>query len=130
MIDWVIGQKETILIVVPVFLTYVIYFIMYKLTKSKWKAIHLSVQSTALFYVVASILLVDSLFQLKTMSYIIIFHLFLLAIILIRQRYSQTEIILYDGIRLLFRLSFLIFSISYMILILYRAFIFIYQFFA
>lgn len=122
MVDWIRSNLIIILILSPIFTTYLIYFFILKISKKKWKAIHISVQMSVVLYVIAVILIVNHLFHVNMTSYVIIFHLFLLAIILIKQRYSQTEIILYDGIRLLLRLSFLIFSVSYILLTIYYVF--------
>lgn len=119
MVDWLKSNIDTILIFSPIFFTYLIYFIVLKISRKRWKAVHVSVQITAVLYIIAVILIVNHLFQVKITSYVIIFLIFLLAVILIKQRYSQTEIILYDGIRLLLRWSFLIFSVSYICLGLY-----------
>src|SRR5699024_10103267 len=119
MVDWLKSNIDTILIFSPIFFTYFIYFIVLKVSWKRWKAIHVSVQITAVLYIIAVTLIVNNLFQVNLISYVIISLIFLLAIILIQQRYSQTEIILYDGIRLLLRWSFLLFAVSYICLGLY-----------
>jgi len=113
MIPNITNQIPLILMVIPILLTYVSYKGIYVIRKKKWKAIHLSVQFTAIFYVIAVSIMIKVIFQLNVTSYIIIFHIAMLSILLIIQWKTKTEVILIDGLKLLFRLSFLIFFLPY-----------------
>lgn len=113
MIENITKQLPLILMIIPILLTYVTYKVIYLVYKKKWKAIHLSVQYTAIFYVIAVTIMINVLFQLNVASYMIIFHIALLSILLIIQWKTKTEVMLFDGLKLLFRLSFLIFFLSY-----------------
>src|SRR5690625_2704449 len=117
----------TIFICIPIIFTYVFYKIVYIFKKNKWRAIHLSVQFTAIFYIIAVTLMIYDSFQLKVSSYILIFHIVLLAIFLIIQWKTKTEVILLDGLKILLRISFLIFFVIYICLFTYKLFDFIYR---
>src|SRR5690625_4657899 len=127
MIQKLVHYLPTILIIIPMIVTYIFYKITYILSKNKWRAIHISVQFTAIFYVVAVTIMMSNIFDFNVFSYILIFHIALLAIFLIIQWKTRIEVILRDGLKLLLRLSFLIFLILYVCLALYILFDIIYQ---
>jgi len=127
MIQKLVHYLPTILMIIPMIVTYIFYKITYILSKNKWRAIHISVQFTAIFYVVAVTIMMSNIFDFNVFSYILIFHIALLAIFLIIQWKTRIEVILRDGLKLLLRLSFLIFLILYVCLALYILFDIIYQ---
>jgi len=127
MIQNIIEQIPIILIIIPIILTYCFFKVVYLFRKNKWRAIHLSVQLTTIFYVIAITIMINELFQLNVTSYMIIFHIALLAILLIIQWKTKTEVILYDGLKIMSRLSFLIFFLFYICLSIYMLFNLIYQ---
>jgi len=120
-------QLPFVLMGIPIIFTYIFYKFTYFLSKNKWKAIHLSTQTTAIFYIVAVTLIIHNLFQLNVISYMLIFHIIVLAILLIIQWKTKIEVILLDGLKTLLRLSFLIFFATYICLSFYMLFDIIYQ---
>src|SRR5690625_5287896 len=89
-------QLPFVLMGIPIIFTYIFYKFTYFLSKNKWKAIHLSTQTTAIFYIVAVTLIIHNLFQLNVISYMLIFHIIVLEIILIIYWYTIIDVNLYD----------------------------------
>lgn len=104
----------------PVVSTILLYSISTFLYKHRWKAIHLSVQGSAIFYVIAVILLLEKLIQISIIGYALIFIILVLAIILIIQWKTKTEVVLKDGLKVLTRICFLLFGVIYVLLISYE----------
>jgi|SRR5690625_375335 len=122
----IIHNLPFILIVIPIFLTFTFYQIMYLISKQRWKAIHFSVQASTIFYIAAVVVLLDKWIEQPLTGYILIGLILTLSIILIIQWKIHTEVILRNGLKLLARISFLIFFIAYIILISYEVIQFIY----
>lgn len=109
----------TFLIIIPIFSTWLFYIIGKKFQKYEWKAFRFAVNWTTIFYVIATNILLYQLFNQQFIGITVIVMLFLLAIILIIQRKKRTEVILWKGIKLLWRICFLIFFVVYILLIIY-----------
>lgn len=125
MLEMIVKYGPYILMGMPIFLSLFIYYISVRLSGSKWKAIHKSVQMTAIFYIIAVALLIKLMFDLRFIGYISIFLIVMLGTILIIQWKKNTEVVLLNGLRLLWRISFLIFFILYVGLITYMIVLFI-----
>jgi len=111
---------------IPIFKTLIVYFIIYKITRHRWKAIHISVQWTAIFYIIAVTILLQKIFAYDFISIILISLILMLAIILIIQRNLHTEVLLGKGLKVLARFSFLLFGCIYILLIIYEIIDYIY----
>lgn len=116
--EWMI-YGPIILVCIPVLMTILFYQIYFRVKKNKWGAIHFSVQYSVIFYIIANTILLNWIFLKNFSGIIIIFLIVLLSVILIIQRRDKTEVALKQGIVVLSRLSFLIFSIIYVGLLLY-----------
>jgi len=114
-------------VTIPIFTTLLVYYVVKKITKQKWKAIHISVQATAIFYIVAVTILLQRLLQVQLVGIILISLILLLAIILIIQWKQETEVVLTKGLKVLTRFSFLVFGFLYVGLIIYEIIVFIYD---
>lgn len=109
----------TFLMIIPIFSTWLFYVIGKKFRKYEWKAFQFAVNWTTIFYLIATNILLYQIFEQQFIGITIIVMLFLLAIILIIQRKKRTEVVLWKGIKLLWRLCFLIFFVAYVLLIIY-----------
>lgn len=109
-----------ILVMIPLFSTIILYFIMKWISHHPWKAIHFSTQWSAFFYVVAVSLLLEKHIEVTTLGFFIVGILLLLSIHLIVQWKKNTEVILKKGLKVVTRLCFLLFSVLYIILISYE----------
>lgn len=115
-----IDNLPGILIIIPILTTIVLYQLSYRISKRRWIAVHLSVQWSTVFYIIAVTILLERLIHQNIIGYIIIGLLLLLSAILIVQRKKKTEVVLRDGLKVLSRISFLIFSSTYIVLISYE----------
>lgn len=108
-----------ILMAAPIFISMFIYSLGMKLTNNKWKSIHTSVQWTAIFYVVAVSLLVKTLFDIPIIGYIAILLILVAACSLVMQWRKGEDVELLTGLRIMWRVSFLLFSLLYCGLVIY-----------
>ena len=108
-----------ILVCIPFLMTILFYQIHYRMSKNQWGAIHFTVQSSFIFYIIADTILLNWILYKNLLGIFAILLIILLSIILIIQRKQNMEIDLKQGIVTLMRVSFLIFSILYLILLLY-----------
>lgn len=122
----IIHNLPFIFIIIPLIATLTLYQISYFIFKHRWKAIHLSVQWTAIFYIIAVTILLEKLIEQNIIGYILIGLIVTLAVILIIQWKNNTEVILLNGLRVLWRICFLLFAVTYMVLISYELFQLIY----
>lgn len=119
MIEKLLAHLPTILIVIPILGTLLLYKLIHLFTRSTWKAVHIAVDSSAILYVLAVVTLLQSIIGKSVIGYVIIGLLLTLAIILVIQWRNKTEVILKNGLIFLLRLSFLVFSIGYVSLLIY-----------
>lgn len=107
------------LVAVPLVSTYVVYLLSEKVYNHKWRAIHQSVQLTNVFYIFACIIMGQVLFDVSLFWFIILLHLVILIVIIIYQWKKYTDISLQKGIKIAWRISFLMFFTSYFVLATY-----------
>src|SRR5690625_5218599 len=107
------------LVTIPVISTIVLYIVFKTIYKHPRKAVHLSLDGTTIFYIFS----VNSLFYILFQYYFIVIHLsiwiIILIIIVFYQWKKHTEVNMKKAIKLLWRLSFAIFFILYIVLVLY-----------
>lgn len=119
MSERLLDNLPIILISIPSVVTLLLFTICYRLKFNKWKAIHLSVQGSAIFYVIAVTILLQRIVNVNLVGYMLIVIILLLAIILIYQWRKITEVILIDAFKMLWRILFLLFFILYIGLLIY-----------
>lgn len=110
---------EDFLIYAPPIIMLFIYTVIFRLKGNKWRAIHVSVQSSALFYMIAVLLLIQQHFDLNLLGYTLIFMIVILTFILIKQWKNETEVLLNRAFKMLWRALFVLFFIAYIGLQLY-----------
>lgn len=120
MITQLMDNLTLIFIVIPIFVTWLLYVSSYWISKIRWKSIHIAVQGSTIFYIIAVSILLENIIEQNLIGYIFIGLLIALSIILIVQWKINTEVILKKGLKVLARLSFLIFSTIYIALISYE----------
>lgn len=108
------------LLIVPVISTIFVFYVSNLICKHKWKAIHFAVEWTAIFYIIAVILLLEKLLEQTVIGIVLIILITVLSIILILQWKNHTEVVLRNGIKVLTRISFLVFGLIYFLLISYE----------
>jgi len=116
---WLQEYWQLILICCPGLMTIIFYQLHVRKRHNKWKAIHFSVQYSAIFYVIATSLLLHRLFSIYFIGVILIILILILAIILIIQWKQEMEVILVKGLKILWRITFLLFFLFYAGLFVY-----------
>lgn len=114
------------LILIPFLLTVFIYFIMKFLSIHPWRKIHITAQTSAFFYVVGVIVLVEVLYDIFILSYVLILFIVFLAFHITLQWKKDVQISLKKAIVLMLRMSFLLFLFAYSVLVV----LYIIQYFA
>lgn len=117
MIDFII-YFIAFFITVPILATWIVYKISFKLFGHKWKAIHFSVNWTTILYMIAVLILLSNIFDQQLIGVILVLLLSTLAVIIILQWRTRTEVVLPKALKTLWRLCFLIFLILYICLLL------------
>ncbi|BAC13415.1 hypothetical conserved protein [Oceanobacillus iheyensis HTE831] len=100
----------------PFFVTLSIYWIAKWARSSNWKAIHLAVHWSTLFYIIAVGIILNILLQQSFIGLILLFFLIFLTIIIIYQRRTQTDVELFKAIKIVWRGAFLLFFTMYFLL--------------
>src|SRR5699024_776957 len=95
------------------------YQVHYRMNKNQWRAIHFTVKFSFIFYIFADTILFNWILHKKLLGIFAIFLFILLSIILFIQSKLKLKIDLKQGIVSLMRVSFFIFSILYVIFLLY-----------
>lgn len=108
-----------IFIIIPVISTVFLYQLHKKIKKNAWKATHFSVQVSSLFYIAAVSNLLYLLFDIRSVGNILILFIIGLSIILIVQWKKDTDVSFVKALQILLRMSFLVFGLLYILLILY-----------
>ncbi len=108
-----------ILMGAPIIMSILIYSLGMKVTNNQWKSIHKSVQWSAIFYVIAVELLVKTLFNIRLIGYIVILLILVAAYTLVMQWKQGKDVELLTGLRIMWRVSFLLFSFVYCGLVIY-----------
>nr|WP_276608214.1 DUF3397 domain-containing protein [Aquibacillus halophilus] len=107
-----------LVITVPILLTMITYIIARNLYKNKWKAIHISVNYTTMFYIFSVATLIHVIFNINFIGLILIVLITSLAISVVIQWKVKEEIVFRYAWRGFWRFSFLLFGCSYIGLIL------------
>lgn len=110
-------ENMMFILAIPFLCTFLLYIIMDIFRVHKWRKIHLTVQYSALFYVAGVIVVVNEMYGLFILSYVLIAFILFLAIHITIQWKKQMPISLVKSIVLLLRIVFLLFFLSYLILL-------------
>src|SRR5699024_12686778 len=111
---------EVIFYLIPFVLTYFIYRFSYHKQGNKQKAIYKTITLSTLFFIIGTLLIIHYMFGSYFIGYILIGFLLLLGFILILRWKYYNEVILLKGVKIVWRVSFLIFLARYLILIIFN----------
>lgn len=100
-------------ITVPMVASFIVYVISMIRLRNLWKAIHMMVDWTTLFYILAVMIMLFVLFERHFFGYILIFLLMALSVIIFNQWKKERDIQLKKAVKLLWRISFLLFFFLY-----------------
>ncbi len=100
-------------ITVPMVASFIVYVISMIRLRNLWKAIHMMVDWTTLFYILAVMIMLLVLFERHFFGYILIFLLTTLSVIIFNQWKKERDIQLKKAVKLLWRISFLLFFFLY-----------------
>ncbi len=106
-------------VTLPIVATILLFYILKYVYKNPIKAFHKAINWTTILYILAVNMILSYLFHESYFGYIIVFMLCILTIIIIIQWKKYTEIDYYKAFKLLWRLSFLLFFMMYLILLGY-----------
>lgn len=106
-----------VFLTVPILATGLVYGISKKITRKHWKSVHRAVNWTTILYIISVSLGLSILFDRPYPGIILIVLLSLLACIVIVQWKTQTEIVFSKALKLLVRISFLLFFGLYVMLV-------------
>lgn len=115
--------------IIPFLITYLIYRFEYRRKGVKKQSAHRSITYSTLFYILGTLSLIHAMFDSYFIGYILIIFILLLGLILIIQWKIYNEVILLKGIKIVWRFCFLVFFISYFVLLIYNLNGFIYKIF-
>lgn len=113
------ANAKLILMICPPIISIVIYYISKFIFKHKRRSFHLMISLTTIFYVFATVIFIEDVFSIELYGIIPIVLLVMLSIILILQWKNRTEVILKNGLKVLWRLNFLIFIPLYCGFVIY-----------
>jgi len=85
------------------------------------------VQWTAIFYIVADIILIKMILNVQVIGYTLIIIILILAFIIVAQWKKENEVSLIKGLRLMWRINFLLFVTLYIGLLVYELIIYLLQ---
>jgi len=108
-----------LLITFPFIPTIIVYKVSDIMMQHKLRALHIAINWTTILYILASMRILNMMFDQQFIGIIIGLILVLLAIIIIWQWKTNTEVLLNKAIKILWRLCFLIFLFAYTILVVY-----------
>lgn len=100
-------------ITVPMVASFIVYVISKVRLRNLWKAIHMMVDWTTLFYILAVMIMLFVLFERHFFGDILIFLLMALSVIIFNQWKKKRDIQLKKAVKLLWRISFLLFFFLY-----------------
>ena len=110
----------------PFIITYLIYRFIYRKKSDTKLAMQGTITYSTLFYIISVLYVIQAMFGSYFIGYILIGLICLLALILIRQWKNGDDVLLWRGIKVLWRLCFLLFFISYLSLLIYQFIQFVY----
>lgn len=107
------------LITFPFIPTWLVYKVGNKIVQQRWRALHIAINWTTILYIFATMIMLNIIFEQQFIGIILGIILLILAIILVWQWKTKTEVIFSKAIKILWRLCFLIFLFTYCLLMFY-----------
>lgn len=104
----------------PPFISFFVYYLSKLIVKHKRRAFHIMIAWTTIFYIVVASWLLEEIISYNVIGMTPVVLLLLLSIILIIQWRIRTEVVLRNGLKILWRLLFLIFIPIYFCLLIYQ----------
>ncbi|WP_186577562.1 DUF3397 domain-containing protein [Aquibacillus kalidii] len=117
MID-LIAYTLGVCITFPFLLTCIVYIIVKKTVRNKWKAIHFSVNSTTIFYIISVGVMLNVLFGQNFTGIILIILLLILSLFVIIQWKSKGEVAIPIVWKLFWRFTFLLFFVGQFLMVI------------
>lgn len=114
-----LGFIIAFLITFPFIPTLFVYKISEKAVNHKLRAFHIAINGTTILYILATIQMLNMMFEYQFIGIVIGLVLLLLTVIIVWQWKTKTEILIDKAFKILWRLCFLIFLFSYIILSIY-----------
>lgn len=105
------------IITFPFLPTIFVYKISKKVFHHKLRALHSAINWTTILYILATTKMLNNIFEQQMIGIIIGLILLFLAIIIIWQWKTRTEVLFYKALKILWRLCFLIFLLTYTIMV-------------
>ncbi|WP_047984564.1 DUF3397 family protein [Ornithinibacillus californiensis] len=107
------------LLTLPILVTVLLYYVLKYALHNPIKAFHKAINWTTLLYIISVNVLLSYLFQESFIGYILILILCILTVLIIVQWKKNTEIDYSKATKLLWRFSFLLFFLFYLVLSIY-----------
>lgn len=118
MFDYII-YFVSFFITIPIFATVLVYMLAVKvLHRKRLTAVHTAVNWTTILYVITVAILFDIIFGYSFIGWLFVIFIILLAMIIIYQWKTHTDVEFLKALRIIWRISFLLFLMLYVILIL------------
>lgn len=106
--------------IIPFLATYYTYKVSYMRSRNERIATHQSVYISTFFYVFGVMFIIKQMFGQYYFGFFLIGFIIFLSLVLIMQWKKNTEVLLFAGVKLVIRFSFLLFLAGYIGLILYN----------
>lgn len=114
-----IGMIIAFLITFPFLSTIFVYVASNKVVQHQLRAFHISINWTTILYILSTNMMLNNIFGQQFIGITIGAILFLLAMIIIWQWKTRTEVLLSRAIKIMWRLCFLFFLSTYIVLVVY-----------
>ena len=108
-----ISYTISIFITLPVFASMLVYIVSMLIERNKWKAIQKLVNWTTLFYIIAVTIMLTLIFDMGFTGIVLIVLLAILTLIIFIQWKNKRDVEIIRAVKLLWRISFLLFFILY-----------------
>lgn len=117
MLDFMI-YTLSFFITIPFLASLLVYLVSMVLDRNKLKAVHRLVNWTTIFYIIAVTMMLSIIFNLSFISIVLILLLSLLTLIIFIQWKTKRDVEITRAVKLLWRISFLLFFVLYSCLLL------------
>ncbi|KGX88549.1 DUF3397 domain-containing protein [Pontibacillus litoralis] len=108
-----------ICITLPIPMTVIVYWLTRKITNNKKRSLHVTVNTTTLFYILAVHFTLQTIFEQSFLLYILLLLLCLLSLFVYLQWKYREEVKIRRAWKGFWRFTFLLFSFAYVLLTLY-----------
>jgi len=104
------------IIALPLLATWLVYIVSKRIYKHTWMAIHTAVNWTTLFYILSVLTILHTFYGRSFIGFIGVILFLMLSIIIFVQWKSRHEVVIVRAVKILWRASFLVFSLAYICL--------------